>query len=75
MPSEIKGNGYQFFFWGGGGRAGRGREVNDVHCGLGENGECSHFIIFVIIGPHASFQGKRSFEFYRRNQGTKHLFA
>ena len=46
-----------------------------MHCGLGENGECSHFIIFVIIGPHASFQDKRSFEFYRRNQGTKHLFA
>ena len=62
---------FSFFFGGGGG----GREANDVHCGLGENGKCSHFIIFVIIGPHASFQGKRSFEFYRRNQGTKHLFA
>ena len=46
-----------------------------MHCGLGENGECSYFIIFVIIGPHASFRGKRSFEFYRRNHGTKDLFA
>ena len=63
------------FFLGGGEEGERGREVNDVHCDLGENGECSHFIIFVIIGPHASFQDKRSFEFYRRNQGTKHLFA
>ena len=59
------------FFGGGGG----GRGVNKVHCGLGENGECSYFIIFVIIGPHASFRGKRSFEFYRRNHGTKDLFA
>ena len=58
-----------------GGEGGGGREVNDVHCGLGENGECSHFIIFVIIGSHVSLQGKRSFECYRRNQGTKHLFA
>ena len=74
MPSEIKGSGNQFFL-GGGGERGGGREVNDVHCGLGENGECSHFIIFVIIGSHVSFQGKRSFEFYRRNQGTKDLFA
>ena len=70
MPSEIKGNGYQFFFLLGGGKG-----VNDVHCGLGENGECSYSIIFVIIGPHASFQGKRSFGFYRRKQGTKDLFA
>ena len=46
-----------------------------MHCGLGENGECSYIIIFVIIFPHASFQGKRSFEFYRRNQGTKDVFA
>ena len=46
-----------------------------MHCGLGENGECSYIIIFVIICPHASFQGKRSFEFYRRNQGTKDVFA
>ena len=46
-----------------------------MHCGLGENGECSHFIIFVIIGSHVSLLGKRSFECYRRNQGTKHLFA
>ena len=62
-------------FLGGRRGGGRWREVNDVHCGLGENGECSHFIIFVIIGPHASFHDKRSLEFYRRNQGTQHLFA